>query len=131
MGVPDAEWLERTREWEKQEAILIQREKEQKHAAALAAVPHARKSALLKAANNWHQSRIAMEFIDACEARWKNEEPVWSPDSRTEVLVDLGERNRRRHISIFNGLPGPSNRPRFRPGSVPFGGPYPPTRAFS
>jgi len=129
MRIPDAEWLERTREWEKQEAIRIQREKEQKHAAALAAVPHARKSALQKAANNWHQSRIAIEFIDACEARWKNQSGVLTAEQSSWLTW---AREIAAATSPFStGYPDPQTDRAFAPASVPFGGPYPPTRAFS
>src|SRR5207248_11000550 len=68
-----AEWLKRTEEWERKEEIRLQQEKQRKHAEALASAVQARKTALLEAADNWQQSNTLLEFIEACEARWKNQ----------------------------------------------------------
>jgi hypothetical protein len=124
-----AEWLERTREWERKEAIRIQQEKEQKHAAALAAVPQARKSALLKATHNWHLNRIQMQFIDACEAKWKTASGALTTEQSDWLTWAKETATATSPFSV--GYPDPSNDGAFDPTSVPFGGPYPPTRNFA
>jgi hypothetical protein len=123
-----AEWLEREREREKQEAIRLQREKEQKHAAALAAVPQARKSALLKAANNWHLSRIELQFIDECEARWKNQSGALTAEQNAWLAW---AREIATATSPFSaGYPDPQSDGAFDPTSVPVGGHPSRRRAF-
>jgi hypothetical protein len=125
----EAEWLIQEREWEKKEAIRIQREKEQRHAAGLAAVPQARNSALLKAAQNWHLNRIAMEFIDACEAQWKNQSAALTAEQCAWLAW---ARETAASTSPFSaGYPDPQSDAAFNPALIPFGGPYPPPRKFA
>ena len=74
-----AAWLERTREWERQEAIRLQQEKERKHAEALKNIVQRRKTALSEAAANWRLSNLLLEFINECEARWKTQSDSPTP----------------------------------------------------
>ena len=124
-----AEWLQRRLEWEKQEAIRLQQEKERKHAEALAAAVRARKTALLKAAKNWRRSNTLLGFIDACEARWKSQ-------SATPTAERIGWLTWAREIASAMspfpvGYPDPANDGGFDPTSIPFGGPYPESRDFN
>jgi hypothetical protein len=75
-----AEWLIQKEEWDRQEAIRLEQEKERKLAETIAAAVAARKKALLQAADNWRQSNILLEFIAVCETRWKNETDVLAPE---------------------------------------------------
>ncbi|MGO8925419.1 MAG: hypothetical protein ACLQU3_00635 [Limisphaerales bacterium] len=123
-----AEWLLRRREWEKQEAIRLQQEKERKHTEALAAAVRARKAALLKAAKNWRRSHTLLEFIDACETRWKSQSPALSAEHigwltwAKEIATTMSP--------FAVGYPGPANDGAFDSSSIPLGGPYPDTRNF-
>jgi hypothetical protein len=123
------ERLQRRREWEQQETIRLQKERERKHAEALAAAVQARKNALLRAAENWRLSHILLEFICACEARWKGrcteltaEQTAWLTWAReiSEVASPISA-----------GYPDPATDGAFDPASIPVGGPYPQTRDFS
>lgn len=124
-----AEWLERHREWEKQEAIRLQTEKARKHAEALAAVVNGRKVALLKAAENWRQSQTLLDFLRTCQTQWKNQSGTLTPEQTrwltwaNEIAVAM---------SPFSaGYPDATNDGAFDPTSIPPGGPYPATRRFA
>ena len=128
-GKRHAEWLKRHREWEKQEAIRLQKQKERKHAEALAAVAAGRKAALLKAAENWRQSQTLLDFLRTCETQWKNQSGTLTPEQTTwltwanEIAVAT---------SPFSaGYPEATNDGTFDPTSIPPGGPYPVTRRFA
>ncbi len=121
-----AEWLQRHQEWERQEAIRLKEEKERKHAEALAAIPRARKAALLKAADNWRQSNRLMEFISECEARWKNESCEISAEQIQWLKWASDIAAAMTPFSV--GYPDPSNDGTFDASSIPVGGPYPRTR---
>ena len=124
-----AAWLERSREWERQEAIRLQQEKERKHAEAIKNIVQRRKAALSEAAANWRLSNLLLEFINECEARWKTQS-----DSLTPQQVSwLGwARDLAKATSPFSaGYPDPTTDGPFDPSSVPLGGPYPPSRSFA
>jgi hypothetical protein len=112
-----AKWLQRRREWEEQEAIRLQQEKERKHTEALAAAVRARKAALLKAAKNWRRSHTLLDFIDECEMRWKNQ-------SGAPTAEQIGwltwARELASAISPFSvGYPDPATDGAFDPTSIP------------
>jgi len=70
------QWIESERRWQeyqKQEAIRPQKEKEQKHAEALAAAMKARKANLLKAAEGWQSCGSLLRFVEACQRQWKSQ----------------------------------------------------------
>jgi hypothetical protein len=112
-----AEWLQRRREWEEQEAIRLQQEKERKHAEALASAMRARKTALLKAAKNWRRSHTLLDFIDASEARWKSQSPAPSAE---QIGWLTWARELASAISPFSvGYPDPATNGAFDPTSIP------------
>jgi len=123
-----AEWLERTRLWQQEQAIRLQQENERKHAEALAAAVQARKAALLKAAQNWQLSRVLSEYITECESRWKSQSPELSPPQTAWLTW---AREIAAATSPFSaGYPDPANDGTLDPAPIPIGGPYPPTRHF-
>jgi hypothetical protein len=124
-----AEWLERKREMDKQEAIRLQQEKERKHAAALAAAAHARQTALFKAAQNWRLSNSLLEFIGACEARWRSQ--LVAPTAEQIAWLTWAKEIATTTSPFSAGYPDPAIDGAFDPASVPFAGPYPPTRDFA
>jgi hypothetical protein len=70
-----------------------------------------------------------LDFIAACEARWK-------AHSATPTAEQAGWSNWAREIASAMspfpaGYPDPANDGAFDPTSIPFGGPYPETRNFS
>lgn len=75
-----SEWLKKREELEKQEAIRLEQEKERKRVEAIAAAVAARKKALLQAADNWRQSNMLLEFVDACGSQWEHQKDGLSPE---------------------------------------------------
>jgi hypothetical protein len=123
-----AEWLLRSAQWEREEAIRVQKEKERKHAEALAATVQARRTALLKAADQWRLSRDLLQFVGECEARWKKQSDVPSAE---QIVWLTWAREIAGAISPFSaGYPDPASDGTFDAALIPFGGPYPPTQNF-
>lgn len=75
-----AEWEEQQRKWEAQEVIRVQKEKERKHAEALATIVKARRQNLLRAAELWRASRNLLEFLAECERQWKQTSNELNPE---------------------------------------------------
>lgn len=124
-----AQWLVKNEEWERVRAIQLQREKERNHAEALAAAVLSRQTALFQAAQNWRHSNLLKDFVDACEGRWKaqaselsQEQKAWLQWAKELIAT----------VSPFTaGYPDPKLDGALDSASIPFGGPYPPTRRFS
>ena len=124
-----AEWERRQREWEAQEIIRLQKEKERKHAEALAMAAKARKEDLLKAAEWWQMSCGLIEFINECDRQWKctggeltAEQNAWLTWAREYACA----------LSPFAAsYPNPVNDGAFDADAIPVGGPYPAARNFS
>lgn len=117
------EYAKRQREWQIEEAIRIQKEKEQSHLKAVQAAAEARKLDLIKAAEWWRRSRSITEFISECERRWKSlsselnpEQAAWLAWSK-EIATGMSP--------FTAGYPDPSDHGAFDPTTIPFGGPYP------
>jgi hypothetical protein len=123
------EWEKRRREYEKEEAIRREEERKQKHAAALEATMNAHREDLMKAAEWWRLHQNAVEFIAACEQRWRSAQ---SDELTAEQQAWLAwARESARAMSPFEtGYPTPANDGVFDPASIPFGGPYPAKRDF-
>jgi hypothetical protein len=121
-----AEWEQRTREWFAQEEIRLQKEREQKHAAALANAARGRSENLTKAAQAWRTSCNLAGFLNECERQWKQvsaeltaEQQTWLKWARTYT----------HQLSPFTaGYPDPVADGPFDSATIPFGGPYPPLR---
>lgn len=121
--------MERTSEWERKEAIRLQQEKQRKHIKSIAAAVQARKTALLKATENWRLNQSVLNFIEDCEMRWKSQSPELSSKQRTWLTW---ARKIATAISPYSaGYPDPAIDGAFDPNSIPFGGPYPPVRKFN
>jgi hypothetical protein len=123
-----AAWLERTREWRKQEAIRLQQEKERKHAESLKNIVQRRKAALSEAATNWQLSNAVLQFINECEARWKSQSDPLTPEQAS--WLDWARGLAKTTSPFSAGYPDPSIDGAFDPSSLPVGGPYPPLRIF-
>jgi len=123
------EWEKRRREYEKGEAIRREKERQQKHAEALEATMHAHREDLMKAAEWWRLHQNAVEFIAACEQRWRSAQ---SGELTAEQQAWLAwARETAKAMSPFEtGYPAPAKDGVFDPASVPFGGPYPAKRNF-
>jgi hypothetical protein len=123
------EWEKRRREYEKEEAIRREKERQQKHAEALEATMHAHREDLMKAAEWWRLHQNAVEFIAACEQRWRSAQ---SGELTAEQQAWLAwARESTKAMSPFEtGYPAPAKDGVFDPASVPFGGPYPAKRNF-
>ena len=123
-----AQWLIQMQEWERKEAIRLQQEKELKHAEAITAAQAARKTALLRFAAKWRQSNTLLEFIGACQARWKDQtgEPTPEQIAWLKWAGEIADA-----LSPFSvSYPDPARDGAFDSNSIPFGGPYPLTRRF-
>jgi hypothetical protein len=118
----------RHREWLAEEAIRVQKEKEQAHVNAIKSVIGARKQDLIKAAEWWSRSRKIADFIEECDRRWKcptgelnSEQAAWLAWAR-EIANS---------ISPFTaGYPEPAKHGAFDASTIPFGGPYPSAKNF-
>jgi hypothetical protein len=86
------------------QAIRVGKERQKKHADAITAVVRARKTALLKTANNWGQSNTLLEFIAACEAQWKNQ--ACEPTAEQTACGNMGPRDRHCNVAFLDELPG-------------------------
>jgi hypothetical protein len=121
-----AEWERRTREWMAREEIRLQKEREQKHANALANAARGRAENLVKAAESWRTSCDLAEFLNECERQWNRvsgevsaEQQAWLTWARAYT----------HQLSPFTaGYPDPVNDGAFDAATVPFGGPYPTVR---
>lgn len=119
----------RHQEWQQQEIIRLQKEKEILHAKTLAAAATARHAALTKAAHNWSTACALHQFLDECERRWKSQTQALTP---TQAAWLTWARNIADSSSPFSaGYPDPINDGPFEASLVPIGGPYPPTRQFN
>ena len=114
------------REYQKQEAIRLQKEKEQKHAEALAAAKQARKANLLKAAERWRFSSSLLQFVEDCERHWKSQSPQLTPEQLS--WLSWARETAGTTSPSSTGYPDPTKDGAFDPASIPFGGPYPSTR---
>jgi len=120
------EWQRHQREWEAKEAIRLQQEAERKHARALESAAEARTEDLLKAAEWWRLNQTLTGFINECEQRWSTSAGVLSLEQQAWLVW---ARQYASTISPFSsGYPDPTQDGGFDSTSVPFGGPYPPTR---
>lgn len=124
-----AQTAERLRkQWEAYD-IQQREEKVQQHAASLEATTQIRTEDLLKAAEWWRLHKVAMEFTDECERRWKSIPPGELTAEQETWLI--WARESADAMSPFeSGYPDPAIDGVFDPAAVPFGGPYPPKRDF-
>jgi hypothetical protein len=121
------EWEKRQQEWKKEEAIRHEKERQQKHAAALEATAHARSEDLMKAAEWWRLYRTAMDFINECEQRWRNSEDLTAEQQAWLAWA----REKAKAMSPFEmGYPDATADGPFDPTVIPIGGPYPAKRDF-
>ncbi len=124
-----AEWLERRKKAEIEEAIRRQKEKERQHAEALVDTAHAREVTLRNAAKRWRRSCALLQFIDECGRRWKTQSPELSSDQTAWMTWAREIAAAKSPFTV--GYPDPAIDGTFDPAAVPFGGPYPPTRDFA
>lgn len=124
-----AEEKERMRK--EHEAWLVRQhvERQKQHEDALERTKHSRSADLLKA-SEWHRLHIhTLEFIGACERRWREgqageitaDQQAWLEWAKGEALA----------LSPFEvGYPDAAEDGAFDKASIPVGGPYPATRDF-
>jgi hypothetical protein len=123
------EWEKRRHEYEKEEAIRREKGRQQKHEEALEATMHAHREDLMKAAEWWRLHQNAVEFIAACEQRWRSAQSDELTAEQRAWLV--WARESAKAMSPFEtGYPAAAQDGVFDPASVPFGGPYPAKRNF-
>jgi hypothetical protein len=124
-----AEAEERNRK--QHEAWLVERDLERKrqHEANLEATAHARAEDLLKAAEWFRIHQSTIEFINACEQRWRTAQA--GDLTRQQEAWLLWARETARALSPFEtGYPDAITDGAFDKAAVPFAGPYPPKRDF-
>ncbi|HWD92274.1 MAG TPA: hypothetical protein VG938_07990 [Verrucomicrobiae bacterium] len=124
--------IESTRHWkeyQEREAIRLAEERKQKHAAALEATAHVRSEDFIKAAEWWRLHRVAMEFIEACEQRWRgSQEGNLTPEQ--VAWLEWAQENAKGMSPFESGYPDAVKDGPFDSVAVPFGGPYPEKRDF-
>lgn len=123
------EWEKHQREYEKEEAIRREKERKQKHAAALEATAQTRADDLLKAAEWWRLHQTIVEFVSACERRWRDSQNG-SLTSEQEAWLAWARENAKAMSPFETGYPDPVKDGPFDPTAIPFGGPYPAKRDF-
>ena len=123
------EWERRQREYEKEEAIRREKERKQKHAAALEATAQTRADDLLKAAEWWRLHQTIVEFVSACERRWRDSQNG-SLTSEQEAWLAWARENAKAMSPFEISYPDAAKDGPFDPATVPFGGPYPAKRDF-
>lgn len=116
-------------EYQKKEAVRQAEEREQKHAAALEATAHARSEDFIKAAEWWRLHQVAMEFIKACEQRWRDGQQS-NLTSEQEAWLTWARENAKAMSPFEAGYPQPTKDGPFDAATIPFGGPYPAKRDF-
>jgi hypothetical protein len=116
----------RWREHQKQEAIRLQQEKEQKHAQAIVAAKKTRRANLIKAALDWRFCGSLLEFVEQCERHWNSQSQPLTPD-QLEWLT-WAKQTAGTASTFPADFPDPKIDGAFDPNSIPFGGPYPKSR---
>jgi len=116
----------RWREYQKQEAIRLQQEKERKHAGAIAAAKKTRRTNLVKAAEDWRFCGSLLEFVEECERHWKSQSQPLTP-AQLEWLA-WAKQTVGTASTFPADFPEPTKDGGFDPSSIPLGGPYPPSR---
>lgn len=117
------------REYQAKEAIRLEEERKQKHAAALEATAHTRSEDLFKAAEWWRLHRVTMEFINECEQRWRSN-LAGELSAEQQAWLAWARENAKAMSPFESGYPDPVKDGPFDPVSVPVGGPYPAKRDF-
>jgi hypothetical protein len=120
------EYEKRHREWQAEEAVRIQKEKEQAHLNAIEKATSARKLDLIKAAEWWRRSRGLTDFVEECERRWKI--PLGLLDPERAAWLAWAKEIAASMSPFTVGYPDPSKHGAFDPSAIPFGGPYPPAQ---
>jgi hypothetical protein len=124
-----AESEKRHREWLAEEAVRIQKEKEQAHLNAVQAAKNARKLDVIKAAEWWRKSCGISDFVEECESRWKSLSGELNPEQAAWLAW---AREIATNISPFTvGYPDPAKHGAFDAATIQFGGPYPTAQNFS
>lgn len=117
------------REYQAKEAIRLEEERKQKHAAALEATAHTRSEDLFKAAEWWRLHCVTMEFINECERRWRGN-PAGELSAEQQAWLAWARENAGAMSPFESGYPDPVKDGPFDPAAVPVGGPYPAKRDF-
>jgi hypothetical protein len=118
----------RWKKHQEEEAVRLQKEARQKHAAKLEKTARTRQEDLLKAAEWWRLYQGTENFIGECECRWRAAQSDLSAEQQAWLVW---AREVAKGISPFEcGYPDPSKDGAFDPAVVPFGGPYPQKRKF-
>jgi hypothetical protein len=119
----------RWKEYQEKEAIRLAEERKQKHAAALEATAHVRSEDFIKAAEWWRLHWVAMEFIEACERRWRGSQEG-NLTLEQVAWLEWAQENAKGMSPFESGYPDAAKDGPFDPGVVPFAGPYPEKRDF-
>jgi hypothetical protein len=114
------------REYQEKEAIRLQQEKERKHAEAVAAAKKARRTNLIKAAEDWRFCGSLLEFVEECERHWKSQSQPLTPE-QLEWLA-WAKQTAGTASTFPADFPDPTKDGSFDPNSIPLGGPYPTSR---
>jgi hypothetical protein len=117
------------REYQAKEAIRLEEERKQKHAAALEATAHTRSEDLIKSAEWWRLHRATVEFINECEQRWRGN-PPGELTAEQQAWLAWARENSNAMSPFESGFPDPVKDGPFDPAAVPVGGPYPAKRDF-
>ena len=117
------------REYQEKEAIRLEEERKRKHAEALEATAQTRADDLLKAAEWWRLHQTIVEFVSACEQRWRKDQNS-SLTSEQQAWLTWARENAKAMSPLETGYPDAAKDGPFNPTAIPFGGPYPAKRDF-
>ena len=113
---------ERHKKWEEERRLDEERRRREKHESELDTIESQRAENLLHAAEWWRLHTTAMEFIEACERRWREQGEISGEQS---AWLDWARSNAAALSPIEGGYPDPARDGKLDRRSIPLGKPGP------